>query len=271
MKPRYHVYLRGKGLQKATNETLSRAAGLARADANRILRSKIPLAVAVCASPKEARAQIRKLRTAGLDGFAVSTQALRAWRPFPVFAVKRTGEGLFWRTKKKGDHWTLVSGGSVRMIVLGKIHTKWQKETRREAHTSGGHFGHGHIRVRVLGSERTHTSYDEDAFCCLFLNAEVAYMFRDSGFDFRESLGKPPPTRRGSFQKIVQTARSAYPHAVLDDSLHRRPGTARMFGSSVSCLGDVGTTVTVSRKKGSTADRMMRLAYLKYLQASGGR
>jgi hypothetical protein len=152
MRSRYLVYLRA-GAPDAT--VLARAAGLARADAERVIRSRVPLPVAVCDSVEAARDAVLRLREAGTDGFVITPEALRRFVPRPLARAERTSLGL--RVYGPFDEVDLQPG-DLRMLVFGRI----RQEVRLEA--------------ELGGSFASSSAAGESLFLCLFRTAAETHV-----------------------------------------------------------------------------------------------
>lgn len=249
MKARYFVYLR-RHIQP-TPEALAEGAGLCRADAMRIVHSKLPQPVAVLGDAETVRDRILNLRAFGLDAMAVTPDAVRRFDPAPHRSLAEFPDG-------------------VRMIVVGKIlqESTSERVVNIEPGLSpsiGLAFMGAPVPIRL--GERTsvkRTSGDE-SFCCLFRTREECWILRESELDYRELGPKPPLAREQSFLEAVGRVRARYPEAVFDDRLFRFPAGVQDFDRSERIYG--GTRETT--RTGTNAPKAYETAHLLYLLAFG--
>ena len=273
MKQTYLIYLRRKSLPRATPELLAAAIGVSRADANRVVSSKLPKAIAACDGREEARAMLRSLHGHGLQGVAASMEGLRQFQPMPVERGRQKGHAIVWSTSAGP---ALLKPDDVRMIVVGKIHEK--RETSTTVRVNLGLLSG--VGMGLMGGPFRRTSFGEreglkivrgeESFCCLFKSREEAYLILETRFEYRSLLPKLENTRERSFLSVARMARETYPGAVYDETLYRSPVAVRTLPASMGNLG--GDTVAVVRavRKGSTAQKAMMVTRLLYLQAFGG-
>ena len=273
MKQTYLIYLRRESLPRATPELLAAALGVSRADANRVVRSKIPKAIAACDAKEEARAMLRSLRGHGLEGVAVTLEALKRFQPVPVERGRRRGRAIVW-SASAGP--ALLKPDDVRMIVVGKIHEKTETRTTVSVNpTFMSGVGMGLMMGPCTGTgfgdrESSQIVRGEESFCCLFKSREEAYLVLETRFEYRSLLPKLEITRERSFLSVARMARETYPGAVYDETLYRSPAAVRMLAASMGNLGGDAVAVVRAVRKGSTAQKAMMVTGLLYLQAFGG-
>lgn len=249
MKTRYFVYLR-RHIQP-TPEALAEGAGLCRADAMRVVHSKLPQPVAVVGDAEQARERILNMRSFGLDALAVTSAALRRFEPKPAYSPDDLPDGI-------------------RMIVVGKI----LEESTRESTQTADPFTQQAIGLAFMGApvpvrtiERTtvkRTSGDE-SFCLAFRSAEECWGLREAQINYRILGPKPPLAREQSFLEVVRRIRQRFPEAVYDDRPHRFPAGVQTFERSDRYL--YGTHETT--RTGTNAPRAFEIAHLIYLLAFG--
>jgi hypothetical protein len=268
---RYLIFLRPEECRGTTSEALSKAAGISRADANRAIRSNIPKSIAVSEDPEEAKFRIRALREAGLHAVAVSQEAMHAFAPTPVLSATKGDGGMFWNTK---DEPVWLGTDDVRMIIVGKIHEKTvtQEASRYKA-------PYDMLLSEYSSSSETRPTSDVKItrqsmarFILLFCGSGGCYFVQGDGFDFHSTLGYRCNTRKKSFDALLRIIRENHPAALQDDSLYNHPQAIRSFEKSFKRDGLALVAESASRvKTGSTGDRMMMLAYLKYATALAGK
>jgi hypothetical protein len=267
MRERYFVYLRRHNLASATPELLAEGAGLCRADANRVLRGKLPQSIAVCDDPDQARERITNLRACGLDGIAVTPGALRNFAPRLLVSGLRQRDGILWC----GDGGALKVSG-VRMLVLGKILKSSETTTTTEIDpvypgTLGFAFMAG--QIAATGVAYHSKMHSDEAYCVLFRSAGEAYLILDGSFQFKSLLQTLSPTREQTFLALSRELRAAYPDAIFDDALFRFPPEVDVFQREDRITSGMVSRTTRSVREGDTQQRTFCLAYLLYLQAFG--
>lgn len=267
MPARYHVYLRRQTLGTITADALAAECGISRADADRILKAKVPQAIRVEDSAEAADDTVAALRTRGFDAFHATPDELRAFSPQPVDRAERTEAGLVWRSGETRLSW------APRMIVVGKIHSEVRRTQRSGMGVGAGvaaGFALTGMPMMVRGRERevTETTRSEEAFCCLMRSRDEAGVILENGFDFRSALDRVEHVREKNFRKVVDLARGAYPDALFDDRLARYPQAVRLFAEARVESGLI-THRTQTVEAGSTAARTMAAACLIFLEACG--
>jgi len=271
MSDKYLIYLRREEGGGLTSQALAQAAGIARADADRILKSKIPQCVYRCDSRDQVRDRILHLREAGLESVAVTNSALRKFDPITVVRGERSDGGIYWEPKGSEGVTLFLGRADVRMMVVGKFHTRKERTIRTGS-------GSPLLSYAILGAPMTtrqvhesrQVTRDDESFFCLFQSRTDALLVRETEFDFRGSLAERPLTREGAFQAVLRMAREAYPDATFDDVLYRHPASVRMVQTSFRTEACTLLSVESLTKSGSSEERTMMLAYLKYLLAFGG-
>jgi hypothetical protein len=246
------IYLRHTAI--VSSDTLARC-GVSRADADRILKSKLPQAIRVEDTAEAAGRAISELRAAGLDAFVVTPQRLREFSPLLCKAWPPPID-------------------CVRMIILGKIHRESRTVTSSNVDAVAGAaigyaVGGAPLSIRSTNRESVSVSKEQESFCCLIADPRNAVALMEFGFDYKGALERVELTRAKSFFKVVTKARESWPGARFDDRLYRFPASVRMFGSGAAV--SVGSMVTVSKQTqaGSTVERAWATALLLFLADVG--
>lgn len=268
---RYLIFLRPEAGKEMAPKALANAAEISRADAHRVLRSKIPEAIAVCRNTEEAKSRIRSLRENGLDGIVVSREAMLSFKPAPVLSAAKGEGGIFWNTKEE-PVW--LGTDDVRMIVVGKFHSKTETQDAsryKEPYDMLFSYGGGNSENRPPSDVKI-IRRSATRFLLLFRGTNEAYLLRGDGFDFHSTLGYRCTTRKLSFEALIRMIRETHPSALFDDTLYNHPQAIRSFEKAYNRQGLAMIAESASRTKGgSTGGRMMTLAYLKYATALAGR
>ncbi len=266
---RYLIFLRPEACRETTPEALSKAAGISRADANRAIRSGIPRSIDVCENRELAKSRILALREEGLDGIVVAQDALHSLKPIPVTSATEGNMGMFWNTE---EEMVWLGTEDVRMIITGKIHGKTQVEA------VSGYISPFIPEIPMMTrsfhppSGLNLTKKTSTRFILLFTGANEAYLVRDNEFDFNTTLGYACTTQKLSFEALLGMIRKSHPTALFDDFLYTRPQEVHILSKGEQVDGIPYLAESVSRtKEGSTEDRVMMLAYLKYAAAMAGK
>jgi hypothetical protein len=268
---RYLIYLRPDAYENTTSEILSKTAGISRADANRVIRSQVPKSIAVCESPAEVKKRIEELRRKGLDGIAITREAMHAFEPIEVSSATKGDGGMFWNT---GDEPIWLGTDDVKMILIGKI------QKRSETEEVSRYKGPYDMLVNDFASSSENrptsnirlTRKSSTRFLLLFCGLDEGYILRGDSFDFHTSLGYRAPTRKRSFDALIEILRETHPNALFDDALYNRPQVVQTFEKMYKRDDLALVAHGASRiKEGSTDGQMMRLAYLKYATALAGK
>ena len=90
------VYLRRHAIGLVDARSLAAAAGIGRADAERIIRSKVPQALGMFKSRDGARRIVDKLHAAGLECFHITQEDLAHFRPSLLEYATRDGDEFAW-------------------------------------------------------------------------------------------------------------------------------------------------------------------------------
>ncbi len=268
---RFLIYLRPDAYENTTSELLAKAADISRADANRIIRSKVPKSIAVCTSHQQVKKRIEDLRRNGLDGIAITREAMNAFAPIEVSCATKGEGGMFWNTR---DETVWLGTDDVKMILTGKIRKRSETE---EASRYKGPYDML-INDFASSSENRPTSNvrltrkSTTRFLALFCGSDEAYLLRGDSFDFHTTLGFRAPTRKRSFDALTEMLQEIHPKAVFDDALYTRPQAVRTFETMYKRDELALVAQGASRiKEGSSEGQMMKLAYLKYATALAGK
>lgn len=264
MKTAYLVHLTRKARAEAAPERLV-AAGLARADAQRVLRSAVPVPVAFADTKEAAAGAIRKLREAGLDGFAITAAALKRFRPTPLKRLEFRPDRLILYPGRAGLD---VDPSTVRSLVMGKFHYRTEIASAgrtgpvMQAYLASYAFG---LPASARGEtpETVRTSTSEESFAAIF--AAEAWLVREHDFDYAATLGRREPTREGSFRRVVAELRRACPRAAFDESLYRKPVHVSVEHRRGSTAGGLLTAGSSQVSEGSTEERALSAAYVIHL------
>jgi len=244
----YLVYLRKATLENVPAQRIAAACRLSRADVDRLIHSRMPQAALVYSTEDAARRAVEALRASGLDAFATTFDALRAFEPVPIRRVSRGPEGLSWW----GDSFCIPPHARIRMVVTGKV--------AGEARTTGA--------TPRGAAQRVAPGRGEESFCCLIESVRAAAIVYESTFDFASLLPRLEPTRTQNFLKLVEAARLSFLEAAFDDRLYRFPAAAKSLSGTwapEAGMADVGQTSL----SGRTSRREVALACLIYLEAGG--
>jgi hypothetical protein len=246
----YFIYLKhASTVQPAALQ----ACGVSRADADRVLKARLPQAVLVEKSEEAAQLAIAGLRAKGVEAFTVTPPQLHGFAPV--------------RCKT----WPPPID-DVKMIILGKIHRESRSVTSSNIDPlAGSAIGYGAagmpLSIRGTDRESVSVSKDHEGFCCLIADLGKAVALMESGFDYRGALDRVELTREKSFLKVVAKARDAWPTARFDDRLFRFPASVRLLGHGATVSAGPLLTVAKQTQAGSTEDRAWATAMLLFLEA----
>ncbi len=265
----YYVYLRKSALAGLNGPKLAAACGISRADAERVVRSKVPQAVYLLHSAEAAERAVRTLKARRLEAFALTPDTLKNFQPLPVQRAVRDASGVSWW----GKDFCLPPGTKIRMIVTGKIQGEWRSTSKPVVPVArrvrGRGRGRREVEVREQGdSLRIAPGRGEEAFCCLIAGVQTAAILFETEFEYETLLPRLAPTRSGNFRETARVAHSLHPGAVYDERLYRFPTVAKDVRIG-SWAAEGRTDVSRSSQSGWTGRREISLACLIYLEAFG--
>ena len=267
MAPPHLVYLRRHSLGLVDGRSLAKAAGIGRADADRIVRSKVPQAISLTKTRDGARRMIDRLAAQGLEAFHVTQEELALFRPLILEHATRDESGIAW----EGPGCWIGPGTEVRMIIVGRLQGE-SIGTPKPAPAS-------RLRVRRgrrvppptpdPAPRRVSAGPVEEGFCCLVQDVRTASMFLESRFDYEKSLPKLAGTRSGNFKLAVELAKQAFPMSGFDERLYRFVQPSRNLAHGNAPVVQGLRHPSFGPSTGLTSQREMALSCLVYLETYG--
>ncbi len=263
MKTPRTIYLTRAARGRATAEDLQAAAGLARADADRILKSTLPVPVGHVQSDADEEGLLARLRARGLDGVSVTPEELRAFCPLGIQRVD-FGPPLALVAAKPLP--LRVEAPRVDTIVLGKVHDRRELRTRTDvdpAVAAGATYyalGTPGVPRNLVDDETLRVSTSEESFIALI--GEDSWIVRENDFDYRATLGKPEATRERSLLAVLKRLRESFPGAHFDDAPYRRPAKYGLGERRSRTRSGVVAHSTTTENATSSRDHALQAAWL---------